>query len=51
MYKILKQRVSMSVLDLVLALDSLYSKLISAEKNQTKYIDAPLDPLAHIDEE
>ena len=41
----------MSVRDLVLALDSMYSKNISVGNEWTPRIDAPLDRLAHIDEE
>ena len=40
----------MSVLGLVLALDPMYSKIISAG-NDSQHIGAPLDRLAHIDEE
>ena len=52
MYKILKQRVSMSVLDSVLALDPMYSKIISAENDRLNaVIEKPWDRLGHIDEE
>ena len=42
----------MSVMDLVLALDTMYSKMISAGNDRLNIlIDAPWDRLAHIDEE